>query len=133
MFIGCCQQFIGRELKILIKQNFPVLHIIHICTNLIHAISGIDSYHIVFTRFTESTKNKIDSLITAISQKDMFGIDFFDPGQLFFQITLQRIGIPVVWKIIRILISVQKYGSSSPLIFIPCRRIRLQLPNIGAG
>ena len=125
MLVGSCQQFVSRELEVIIQQYFPIFHIVYIGTDLIHSIGRINSYYIIFTRFTESTKDQVDGFITAVSEKNMFGRYFLNFRQQCFQFTLHRVRITVVRRIVRIFVCIQENRSGDSFIFITCRRVRL--------
>ena len=108
MLIRSRQQLVCRKLKIFIQQDFAVLHIVDLCTHLIHTVRRIYGHHIIYARFTKSTKNKIYGLIAAITQKDMFGTYLLYSGQFMFQLPLHRIRIAVVRHVIRIFIRIKK-------------------------
>ena len=123
VFIGSRQQFIGRELEVIIQQYFPIFHIVHIGTNLIHTISRVDGYDIIFSRFAECTKNQVDGFIATVSKKNMLGGYFFDFRQQRLQFALHRIRIAIMRRIVRVFVCIQENRGCNSFIFISCRRV----------
>ena len=66
--------------KILCQGGPAHFHIINMGAHFIHAIGGRMNDHIIFPGITKSTVKKIDTFITAISQKNIRGRKTFYPG-----------------------------------------------------
>ncbi len=79
---------------------------------------------------TESTEDQVDSFIATIAQENMLGRHLLYLGKFRFQFPLHRVGIAVVRQVVRILVRIEKYRCRYTFIFITCRRIRFQTPDI---
>ena len=132
MFIGCLQHLLGRELEVLVQQNFAVLHIIDFRSHQIHAIRRLNGHDIVHPWLAKCPKHQVDGFVAAVAQEDMFRSHSFQFGEIFLQLPLHGVGITVVWIIVWILVGIQENRCRYPLVFIACRRVRLQLPDVRA-
>src|SRR5690554_1321522 len=84
------------QLKVRTERNFSYSHIIDIGRHLIHPIGWWHQNHIVHPWFTKSPEEQINSLITAIPQKNMLGRHPFDLADTLLQLRLMRIRIAVI-------------------------------------
>ena len=114
----------------IVQQDAAILHIVHVGTHLIHAVGGSNGYHIVLSRFGETTIDQVDGLIATVTQEDILGIHTLALTQLLLQLTLQRIRITVIGRVVRALVGIQKHVGLVTAIFVTGTTVGFQLPNV---
>ena len=106
--VACCQQAVGVELVVVVKENLTILDVVDVGAHLIHAVCGFYGYDIVAPWLAEDAVGQVNGLVAAVAQEDVFGRHALDLGEHLLQLALQGVGITVIRCVIRVLVGIEK-------------------------
>ena len=118
------EELVGIHLIMLIEQHGAILHIIDISTNLVHAVSRFDGYDIVYLRSAEDTVHEVYGLIGTIAQEDALRRNPLDRRQPCLDLGLQRVGVTVVGRVVRVLVGIEEDVRLVSAVFVACGTVR---------
>ncbi len=131
MSIGLLQDRIDVGLKIGREGDLHNGDVGNVGRYAIHAVGGRQAEDVVDPGFAENPDQQVDGLITAVAQKNLLGPDPLDLGNLVFEQTLERIGIPVETRFEGVFVGVEQYTGHA-LEFGAGRGVRPQGANVGS-
>ena len=130
VLVAGIDDFLGRNLIVLVEQHGAILHVVHIGTHLIHSVCRRNRYNIVLARTAEHTVNQVDGLIRTVAQENLVFRNLFNLAHLLLQFQLQRIRISVVRVIIWILVGIEEDAGISASEFRASATVWCQVPDV---
>ena len=133
MSIGGGQQLVGCGLILLVEQHCAILYVVDIGTHLVHAVGGLDGHYVIHARLAETAVGQVDGLVATVAQEYALGGHSLYLRDGCLELELQWVGVAIEWRIVRILVSIEKHSRLASSVLIASAAVWCQTPDIWAS